>query len=124
MKRPPRSAKELSIKTMPVTIRVIRMGGHKMTISVFRQIPTITGWDLTPSGNVVLRDIPVIGYVLDNGVTVLFDDGGELKKARAFEDQGLLIVDVLSGKYPAQVELSALVEYLKGAGHQQLYIAT
>lgn len=32
---------EITIQTLPVELRVIRVGGHKMTIAVFEQIETV-----------------------------------------------------------------------------------
>jgi hypothetical protein len=39
-------SKDLTIETVHVEIKVIRVGGHKMTISVFQQIEASPLWQL------------------------------------------------------------------------------
>lgn len=49
----------LSIKTIPVTIRVLEVGGKRLTLSVFKQIPH--GWP--PFGKSEEFDKSFLGWV-------------------------------------------------------------
>lgn len=70
---------EIVIQTVPVTIKVIEVGGKKMTISVFNQIPSNARfWIVSP--DYILEDA-FIGWVKHNGNQfILFSEFGILYK--------------------------------------------
>ena len=65
--------KDISIKSLEVDIHVVRIGGAKMTLSVFDQIPV---------PKYIIEDDKWLGYVRRRGTSwVLLARNGELLKA-------------------------------------------
>jgi len=68
--------KNLSISTATITISVVKVDGHKMTKSTFRQIQTkeLIEWP---------KSEDILGWVRDDDIRyILFTENGKLLKAR------------------------------------------
>ena len=84
----------LSITTIPVTIKVLEVGGKRLTLSVFRQIPEdfFFGDDISDEQ----RAAWYLGWVDYNGKWLLFSRDGILVKDRFdFKRENI----VISGRY-------------------------
>lgn len=94
-------SKELSIKTVPVTIRVVEVGGKRMTLSVFKQIQDGYFFNKEPDG--VVAYLGWIDY--SNSRYILFSDNGNLLKDK-YEHLG--ISDSVHGKFKLAIRLTEL----------------
>ena len=72
-------AESLSIETLPVEIHVIRVGGHKMTMSVFSQIQYLPRWAIIYGGTDgkvgatgYAPDVKILGWVVRRSETTQY----------------------------------------------------
>jgi len=126
---------DLSIETLAVEIHVVRIGGHKMTISVFEQIPVCSfDRDVVGCGDyrtflenisshiavirakhTLLKSYRVLGYVQrDEKWILLVDAKGVLRKAEIY---------IQTNSEEGKKAIATFYQELEDA-FPQLYIAT
>jgi len=142
---------EVVIKTLPVEIRVIRVGGHKMTLSVFDQLPqedifemfdveSIAGFSISEfecensfeEGDLELTDgawdsifqdcgYEILGYVQRQGFWLLLIKNSKLVKVSSVHRW--VFQDWSTNRYPLSRVLGVFIETVLRK-FDQVYIAT
>lgn len=108
------SYRNLEINTATVEIKVIRVDGHKMTKSTFRQIEQDTKDKLSVNN--------LLGYVYDDGgIVIVWGNNGKIKKRR-ISGSGYITYD-LDGKVCEYGKYESIVCFIK-ENCDQLFIAT
>lgn len=69
---------ELVIKTLGISIHVVRVDGHKMTKAAWRQIEVDDPFNVKDERIILLDGCEIHGWVNDDGIWWLYSDHGKL----------------------------------------------